>query len=269
LRIDYEALPVPVREAIEEHFGSVRSARSAEAGTNCAVAVFLEAHSGAVFLKGLPKDHRGVLDQQREARVAPFVSETSPQLLWHAEVEGWDLLAFEAVPGGRAANYTPGSEDVPRVLELLDQLANTPCPPVAMFSAERRWGSLLDDPGDAKHFAGTSLLHTDWHPYNIVVAGERAWLVDWAWATWGAAFIDPALVVTRLIAAGHDPAGAEEVVEKSKAWREADQGAVTLFSEAVARLVRKLADNDPAGHWRRPMVEASRLWADYRKTVHG
>lgn len=269
MRINYEALPVPVREAVEERSGAVRSARSADAGTNCAVAAFLETDSGPVFLKGLPKDNPGVVDQEREARVAPFVSDVSPRLLWHAEVEGWDLLGFEAVHGGRPANYAPGSGDVPKVLALLDRLADTPCPPVAMFSAERRWGSLLDDPGDAKHFAGTSLLHTDWHPYNIVIAGERPWLVDWAWATWGAAFIDPALVVNRLIAAGHDPAEAEKAVEKSRAWREADQGAVTLFAQAVARLVRKLADGDPTGQWRRPMVEASRLWADYRKTAHG
>jgi hypothetical protein len=269
LRIDYEALPVPVREAVEERCGSVRSARSVDAGTNCVVASFLETHSGPVFVKGLPKNHPGVVDQQREARVAPFVSEVSPRLLWHTEVEGWDLLGFEAIWEGRPADYAPGSGDVARVFALLERLAATPCPAVAMFSAERRWGSVLDDPNDAKHFAGTSLLHTDWHQHNIVVAGERAWLVDWAWATWGAAFIDPALLVARLIAAGHTPAEAEGLAEGSTAWVEADQTAVTLFSQAVARLVRKLADGDPSGHWRRPMVEATREWAEYRKIAYG
>ena len=228
------------------------------------MAAILETESGPVFLKGLPVDDRGVVALQREARVGPFVGDVSPRLLWHAEVEGWDLLAFDAVEAGRHADYTPGSPDVPKVFELLDRLASIPCPPVAMYSAELRWGKALDDPADAKRFAGSSLLHTDWHQWNVLVTGERAWLVDWAWATWGAAFIDPALVVPRLMAAGHTTAEAEGWAEKSTAWREADRQSVTLFAGAVARMVRTLAENDPLGEWRRPLVEATRRWADYR-----
>lgn len=262
--IEYEALPLPVREAVAERTGNVRSARSAEAGTNCAVAALLDTEFGPVFLKGLPKDHLGVRAQHREASVAPSMAAVSPRLLWHAELGGWDLLGFEAVEGGRHADYAPGSEDVPRVLGLLDRLTRTPCPPVPMFSAERRWAGLLDNPADAKRFAGTSLLHTDWNCHNILITEDRAWLVDWAWATRGAAFIDPALLVPRLIAAGHTPAEAEGWAKKSSAWQEADQDVVTLFSLAIARLLRRLADGDPAGEWRRPMVQASQCWATYR-----
>ena len=266
MHTDYEALPPLVRAAVEERTSEVHSARSADAGTNCAVAAKLDTGSGRVFLKGLPLGDRGVIAQQREARVGPFVGEVSPRLLWHTEVEGWDLLVFDAIEGGRHADYTPGSPDVPRVFALLERLTSIACPPVAMYSAERRWGKVLDDPADAKRFAGSSLLHTDWHQSNVLVTEKRAWLVDWAWATWGAAFIDPALVVPRLIAAGHTPAEAERWAEKSTAWREADQMSVTLFSLAVARMVRTLADNDPSGEWRRPLVEAAQRWADYRRT---
>ena len=264
MHTDYESLPLLVRAAVEERIGEVRSARSADAGTNCAVAAILGTESGPVFLKGLPLNDRGVAAQQREARVGPYVGEVSPCLRWHAQVEGWDLLAFDAIEGGRHADYTPGSPDVPRVFELLERLAGIPCPPVAIYSAERRWGTVLDDPADAKRFAGSSLLHTDWHQWNVLVTEERAWLVDWAWATWGAAFIDPALVIPRLIAAGHSPAEAESWAARSTAWRETDQVSVTLFAVAVARMVRTLADNDPSGEWRRPLVEAAQRWADYR-----
>jgi Ser/Thr protein kinase RdoA (MazF antagonist) len=123
---------------------------------------------------------------------------------------------------------------------------------------------MVDNPSDAKRFAGSRLLHTDWHRWNVLVTGEKAWLVDWAWATWGAAFIDPALLVPRLIAAGHTPTQAEAWAETSAAWQEADQEAVTLFSGAAARLLRKLADDDAAGDWRRPMVDAAATWAAYR-----
>jgi hypothetical protein len=138
-----------------------------------------------------------------------------------------------------------------------------------MFPAERRWAALLDDPADSKRFAGTSLLHTDWHSFNVLMTEDRAWLVDWAWATRGAAFIDPALLVPRLIAAGHTPAEAEGWAEKSAVWRGADQGAITLFSLAVARLLRKPANGDPAGEWRLPLVEAAEAWSRYRHSPAG
>ena len=262
--IDYEALPLLVRTAVSERTGEVRSAQSAGAGTNCVVAALLDTASGPVFVKGLPSDHPGVATQQKEAKIAPAVAEVSPGLLWHIELEGWDLLGFEAIEGGRHADYTPGSPDVPKVVALQDRLSNITCPPIPMYSAERRWGSMLNDPADAKQFAGSTLLHTDWHRWNVLVTGERAWLVDWAWATWGAAFIDPALLVPRLIAAGHTPADAEGWAAKSAAWQKADQSAVTLFSGAVARLLRKLADDDAEGTWRRPLVEAAATWATYR-----
>ena len=267
MRIDYAALPPAVRRAIEQRTGVIRNARSAEAGTNCAVAAVLETDSGAVFLKGVTKDDPGVVTQQKEAELAPFVAEVSPRLLWHEQVEEWDLLAFEAIEEPRHADYTPGSPDVPKVLAMLDRLAGIPCPPVAMFAAQRRWGKMLDDPQDAKAFAGSTLLHTDWHQFNVLITGERAWLVDWAWAARGAAFIDPALIVPRLIAAGHTPVEAEGWAQKSAAWQEADQQAVTLFSVAVARMLRTLADKDPHGEWRRPMVEAATAWARHRGTT--
>jgi hypothetical protein len=264
LHIDYEALPLPVREAVAERTGSVREARSADAGMNCVVAALLDTESGPVFLKGLPKDLPGVSAQRREASVAQFVTAVNPLLLWHAEVDDWDLLGFQAIEAGRHADYTPGADDLPKVFALLEQLSNTPCPPVPMLPAERRWAGLLDDPADAERFAGTSLLHTDWHCHNVLMTEDRAWLVDWAWATRGAAFIDPALLIPRLIVAGHTPAEAEGWAEESAAWKGADQAAVTLFSLAVARLLRKLADGDPAGAWRRPMVEAAQRWAVHR-----
>jgi hypothetical protein len=105
--IDYEALPLPVRTAVSERTGEVRSAESAGAGTNCVVAALLDTASGPVFLKGLPSDHPGVATQQKEVNIAPVVAEVSPRLLWHIEAEGWDLLGFEAIEGGSARRLRP------------------------------------------------------------------------------------------------------------------------------------------------------------------
>jgi hypothetical protein len=37
---------------------------------------------------------------------------------------------------------------------------------------------------------GDALLHTDFNPLNILVGPDRVWMIDWAWPTRGAAFID-------------------------------------------------------------------------------
>ena len=59
--------------------------------------------------------------------------------------------------------------------------------------AADRWKPYLDDPETAVVFAGTVLTHLDWTPDNVLVSEHRAWLIDWAWRTLGAAWTDPAL----------------------------------------------------------------------------
>ena len=46
-------------------------------------------------------------------------------------------------------------------------------------------------------------------PDNILIAEGRAWLVDWAWPTLAAAWIDPASWLLRIMARGHTAAEAE------------------------------------------------------------
>lgn len=268
MRINYDELPELVRTAVQARFGVIRSPRSVDAGTNSAVAALLETESaGCVFLKGLPEDHDSVRDQQREARVGPYVEGIGPRLLWHETVAGWDLVGFEAVEGPRHADYTPGSPDLPKLSAVMNQLAETECPPVRMMTAAWRWGAYLDDTNDHALLEGNSLLHTDYHVGNVLITDDRAWLVDWAWATRGAAFIDLALVLPRLIAAGHSPDDAEAWAAKHIAWQDANPAAITKFASAVARLWSQLAERNPDATWRRPMVEAIATWADHRTAM--
>jgi hypothetical protein len=60
---------------------------------------------------------------------------------------------------------------------------------------EQPWTGLADDT-DLALLAGDHLLHTDLNPDNILISDGRAWLVDWAWTTLGAAWIDPACAGT-------------------------------------------------------------------------
>ncbi|HEX3958184.1 MAG TPA: phosphotransferase, partial [Trebonia sp.] len=243
--------------------GRVRASRSANAGTNAAITAFLDTEDGRVLLKGVPKAHPAARDQQREADVNPYIRGIGPRMFWCEEAAGWHLLGFEVIEA-RCANYAPGSPDLPKIGATLTAVAELPCPPVAMLSAGRRWGPYLDRIEDQQLIAGDCLLHTDPNPGNVLVTEERAWLVDWAWSTRGAAFIDLVCLLPRLVAAGHSPAEAEDWAARHPVWQEADRAAVTVFSLALARLVRKLADDDPAAEWRQPMVKATHYWAQHR-----
>jgi hypothetical protein len=196
--------------------------------------------------------------------VSPYIEGIGPRLLWHETVAGWDLVGFEAVEGARHADYTPGSPDLPKLAAVMHQLAETECPPVPMMTAGWRWGAYLDDTADFALLEGNSLLHTDYHVGNVLITDDRAWLVDWAWATRGAAFIDLALALPRLIAAGHSPDDAEAWAAKHTAWQDANPEAITKFASAISRLWSQLSERNPDATWRRPMVEAAAAWADHR-----
>jgi hypothetical protein len=60
--------------------------------------------------------------------------------------------------------------------------------------------------------------------------------VDWAWASRGAGWIDPALCVIWLIAGGHTAAQAEHQAETLPAWQTAPERAVDAFAAASTRL---------------------------------
>ncbi|MBR7827573.1 phosphotransferase [Actinospica sp. MGRD01-02] len=268
MRIDYDDLPEPVRMDMKSRFGVIRTARTVEAGTNCDIAAVLETDSaGRVFLKGLPEDHDSVRDQQREARVNPYIEEIGPRLLGSWSIAGWDLIAFDAVEDARHADYTPGSPDLPKLATVMKQLAETPCPSVPMMTAGRRWGAYLDNTEGVALLEGSSLLHTDYHGGNVLITNERAWLVDWAWATRGAAFIDLALLLPRLIAAGHSPDQAEAWAAKHTVWQDANPAAITAFAAAISRLWGQLAERHADRKARQPIVDAAIIWADHRGTT--
>ncbi|GCD96203.1 phosphotransferase [Embleya hyalina] len=81
-----------------------------------------------------------------------------------------------------------------------------------------------------------TLCHTDFNPENVLVTAERAVLVDWGWAVRGPAWLDPALVVVRLIATGgQSPAAAQAWAARLPAWRGVPDRVIGDFAEAEAR----------------------------------
>ena len=83
-------------------------------------------------------------------------------------------------------------------------------------------------------------------------------------ATRGAAFIDPALLVGQLIAAGHTPKAAEDWAADCTAWNDADPRAIDAFAVADARMWRTFSERRPEETWMQAMAEATRQWAAHR-----
>jgi hypothetical protein len=222
-RIAWDDLPQPLKQAIEARTGRITTVRIASTGLNSPLAAIIETSDGGkVFAKGMPSSHRRVVTQVREAAVSPLVKGISPALLWHFDDTGWNVLGYEFADG-RHADYSPGSPDLDHLVELMDALAEIEVTdPASLLRAEDRWRPYLDDPDSAAAFAGPVLTHSDWTPDNVLVATDRAWLIDWAWPTLGAAWTDPACWIIRLMASGgHTAPEAERQASRLPAYQAA------------------------------------------------
>ncbi|MGH3923879.1 MAG: hypothetical protein ACRDTT_13590 [Pseudonocardiaceae bacterium] len=127
--------------------------------------------------------------------------------------------------------------------------------------AEQRWASYADAP---ELFQGDHLLHTDWSPGNVLI-NDTTHLVDWAWPTQGAAWIDPACWVVWLVASGHRPPAAEDWAAQVPAWRSAPRDALDSFARAQAVMWVGIAQDGPDS-WTNRIADAARRWAGHGST---
>jgi len=265
-RIAWVDLPGPLKQAIEARTGRITGVRMATAGQNSPLAAIIDTADGMVFAKGMPSGHRRVITQAREAAVAPLVNEISPVLLWHFDEAGWNVLGYENVDG-RHADYSPGSPDLDRMVHLMDALSaiKVADDPGLFKRAEDRWAPYVDDPAAASVFAGPVLTHSDWTPDNVLVSPNRAWLIDWAWPTLGAAWTDPACWILRLMASGgHTAHQAERQASRLPAFQAADPAHIDLFAAANARLWDEIAQSSTT-IWTKDMAQAAHAWFAYRQ----
>jgi len=265
-RIDWLDLPAPARAAVEENIGPISGFRTVDAGLNSAVAAVLDTANGRVFLKGVPLERKTLAAcQRREAAVNPFVLAVTPALLWSGEAEGWSLLTFDYV-ASRHADYRPGSADLDAIVEVVNRLHKVAAPDVPEVRyAEQRWSSWSAGT-DAELFAGDRLLHTDFAGPNVLMGADdgAAWMVDWAWATAGAGFIEPACLAITLVDAGHSAQSAEAWAQRCDAWTNAEPRAVDAFAEACVRMWDEIARNGPA-EWTQSMARSAHEWAAYQR----
>ncbi|MFJ6543261.1 aminoglycoside phosphotransferase [Streptomyces sp. NPDC091385] len=259
-RIHWDDLPPGARDAVEQHTGAVLRVQTVDAGANSGIAATVHTADATLFVKGVPIDHPQARTQQREATINPYLPPSCPRLLWQVQAAGWDLIGYEHLVG-RHADYAPGSPDLPLVARAVVELQNTPCPGIVLKRAEDRWSGYAGS-ADVEQFGGDTLLHTDLAPHNVLVA-DRAHLIDWAWPTRGAAWIDPAVLILRLMEAGHTAEAADAWSRAwFRSWAAAPYASVTAFCEANARTWGDIARTDPRD-WKRQMARHAHDWLAY------
>ena len=264
---DWNDLSQAVRDLVQAHTGPVRTARTVTAGLNSHLAAVLDTVDGPLFVKGVRTDHPGVVRQHREAMINPHVQPLAPQLRWQAEGAGWNLLAFTYIAGAKHADYSPGSADLPAVVQAINRLQQIRCPDLPVKRAEQRWAAHIDDDTNLGLLAGTALLHTDFNPLNVLMTADGTWIIDWAWPTRGAAFIEPACFLLRLML------GATPRRRPRRGQRNAPPGErrrtrrSTSLAIACARLYDEIAREDPQP-WKKRFAAVAQDWAEYRSGKH-
>lgn len=259
-RIRWDELPAAARRAVADHTGDIITTAPSTRSGPSGFATMLHTAAGAVLVKGVPLAHPQVRTQQREAEVNPYLPATCPRLLWHVRAGGWALLGYELIVA-RQAVYEPGSPDLPRVETAVAELQHTQLPAGAPAQdAAERWAEYAGSE-DASPLTGTTLLHTDLAPHNVLISG-RARVTGWTRPTRGAAWIDPAVLILRLMDAGHTAADADMWAKRFPAWAEAPRTHVQLFNQLNARRWSALATEDPQP-WKQRMAELARAWASH------
>jgi Ser/Thr protein kinase RdoA (MazF antagonist) len=259
VRVAWEAVPAPVRSAVEQLCGSpVVSARTQPGGFSPGVAARVACADGSrYFVKAVSAEvnrrsveiHR----QEREVLTAlePVILASDlpvPRLRGSVDLDSWVALILDDVDGRHPAEPW-NRRELSRVTAALDRLARALTPsPIAVpaigemypraFTGWRRFAQSPSpdglDPwsrarlGDlaaleatwAAHAAGDTLLHTDVRADNILLTGDEVVIVDWPHACRGAAFVDHVFFAPSVaIQGGPEPA---DLLAMSAAGRSAD-----------------------------------------------
>ncbi|WP_171168745.1 phosphotransferase [Streptomyces sp. I05A-00742] len=228
--------PAISRNAVEGRAGRVIASESIAEGLSCTTALALTTErSGRLFFKGAREaDAEAVAALDWEARVNETVLGVSPAIRHRFRGGGWSCLAFAYIEG-RHADLSPGTKDLAAVTSALRRMQGLSNPALPTPRLADRFARYLL-PGEAEHLSGPALLHTDTNPHNIMVSRKgTAYVVDWARAATGPAWLDPAWTAVRLMECGRAPADALAWLDGFASWRHADSRSVETFVNVTCR----------------------------------
>ncbi|MEV6599672.1 phosphotransferase [Actinoplanes sp. NPDC051346] len=255
MRIDWTALPESVTAEIAERVGGTR-VTPATGGDHAEIASSVAGANGTVFVKAACSE-LGVRSLRYELLVTTAVDRPySPAVEWHFETDGWVVVGFEHLDGPHA-DLSPGSRDLDLLAEILDDLGKTPASGPAWFSPAARLG--FSHPA----MDGETLVHSDLNPTNLIVTPSGLRIVDWAYATRAAPWLELALLAQWLIGGGHSPEQADRWLSRFPAWSAI--GPATL-DEFASRNASKWAAKagQSTEKWVRDLADWTGAWAKYR-----
>lgn len=282
-RQHWDDLPTELRAEIETQLGgTVLHAREPESGRMSDVLATVETADERAFVKGIPLGDARERMLRNEILASPYLPATAPRLWWSVERAGWLVAGYEHIDG-RHADLAPNSTDLDAVAATLRATSAMPAlgairskPFVRPWRSTAAWQALVATPGaltgweednasllveqELRAFAyleGDRVVHSDLHKLNILVDGPSARFVDWGWVACGPGWVDPTLLVIRLIAAGHTCVDAERWAAQFPAWADATPASITAFSVAVLGMWR-LRDHFPK------LVGSARRYVDHR-----
>ncbi|MPY52853.1 aminoglycoside phosphotransferase family protein [Streptomyces acidicola] len=276
-RMAWAALPREVTARIEQMLGSpVVDASSQPGGFSEGLAArvhlvngkraFIKAASSLVAPAVADFHRRETAVSQRLPAGAP-----TPRLLDAYDDGTWVMLAFEDVPGRLPAQpWQP--DELDRVLAAVTDMTEvlTPSPVDDAILGEPRLGGWLDvaadaavrakvvelSPWAAHHFddlvaleqnaslVGSTLLHGDLYPFNIMLTADRVFVVDWPHAWIGPRHCDVVTLLSSAWLSGVDP---QPIAERHPLIRDVDPVRVNeVLALQAGFLLRMAAVAGPA-----------------------
>ena len=263
-RPTWPELPADLRGLIEARVGEVTEWTSHDGGYSPGPALTLTTATGRVFVKAADAvEHPFSADlHRREARATALLPSNvpAPALRWFVDSDAssdWVVLAFDAVDG-RSPRTPWSAGDVRAVAEVVGTIAEITAPAgLPAFSDSMTfdgWQGLAADatgletydpwalanldrlagiePTWTEAVAGDRLVHQDLRGDNVLLTEKGAVVVDWPYASRGAAFCDLVGWLPSLkLEGGPEP---EVMVASTRVGREADPEALTTFVVAIA-----------------------------------
>ncbi|AEV87480.1 aminoglycoside phosphotransferase [Actinoplanes sp. SE50] len=258
MRIDWTALPEAVTTKVAARIGGTHAV-PAEAGDHAEIAATVSGTAGKVFVKAACTEF-GVRSLRYELRVSEAVKGPhSPAVEWHFEAAGWLVVGFEHCDGPHA-DLSPGSPHLDLLAEALTGLGKTLAPEVPLFTPTGRLGF----PHPAMD--GDVLVHSDLAPTNLMVSSRGLFIVDWAFATRAAPWVELAMLTQWLIGSGHTPEQAEHWLARFPAWAEVSPDVLDDFaSKNATKWASRAKPGSPA--WMHDLADWTGQWASHRRAA--
>ncbi|TDC02242.1 aminoglycoside phosphotransferase [Micromonospora fluostatini] len=255
MRSDWTTLPEAVTARIAERVGGIIDVDPAPSGNHAEIASTVTGSARKVFVKAASGD-LGVRSLRFELAATSAITGYPPEVLWHFECGGWLVVGVEHLDGSHP-DLSPGSADLDLLASALKGLQETPAPDGRWFTPANRLG--FAHPA----MEGGMLVHSDLNPANLIVTTRGLRIVDWAWATRSAPWVELALLVQWLIGSGHTASQAEKWLAQFPAWTATDPEVLNDFATRSASKWSTKSRESNLG-WVHDLAAWTTEWATHR-----